>query len=120
METESTRDIMLFRIFLNFNNKLETDFAFKYNLRKLLKGLSIDGKFSYDAGWSNNRSIQQRPNIYQYNPVNGTYKQGLEMVLPTKATNKTAATHRKYAEAAVRYKQSASPDIIYLDWYFII
>ena len=86
--------------FLNFNNKLETDFAFKYNLRKLLKGLSIDGKFSYDAGWSNNRSIQQRPNIYQYNPVNGTYKQGLEMVLPTKATNKTAATHRKYAEAA--------------------
>ena len=56
--------------FLNFNNKLETDFAFKYNLRKLLKGLSIDGKFSYDAGWSNNRSIQQRPNIYQYNPVN--------------------------------------------------
>ena len=89
--------------FLNFNNKLETDFAFKYNLRKLLKGLSIDGKFSYDAGWSNNRSIQQRPNIYQYNPVNGTYKQGLEMVLPTKATNKTAATHRKYAEAAVRY-----------------
>ena len=92
--------------FLNFNNKLETDFAFKYNLRKLLKGLSIDGKFSYDAGWSNNRSIQQRPNIYQYNPVNGTYKQGLEMVLPTKATNKTAATHRKYAEAAVRYKQS--------------
>ena len=104
--------------FLNFNNKLETDFAFKYNLRKLLKGLSIDGKFSYDAGWSNNRSIQQRPNIYQYNPVNGTYKQGLEMVLPTKATNKTAATHRKYAEAAVRYKQSFS--IIYLDWYFII
>ena len=94
--------------FLNFNNKLETDFAFKYNLRKLLKGLSIDGKFSYDAGWSNNRSIQQRPNIYQYNPVNGTYKQGLEMVLPTKATNKTAATHRKYAEAAVRYKQSFS------------
>lgn len=85
--------------FLDFNNKLETDFAFKYNLRKLLKGLSIDGKFSYDAGWSNNRSIQQRPNIYQYNPVNGTYKQGLEMVLPTKATNKTAATHRKYAEA---------------------
>ena len=94
--------------FLDFNNKLETDFAFKYNLRKLLKGLSIDGKFSYDAGWSNNRSIQQRPNIYQYNPVNGTYKQGLEMVLPTKATNKTAATHRKYAEAAVRYKQSFS------------
>ena len=94
--------------FLNFNNKLETDFAFKYNLRKLLKGLSIDGKFSYDAGWSNNRSIQQRPNIYQYNPVNGTYKQGLEMVLPTKATNKTAATHRKYAEAAVRYKLSFS------------
>lgn len=81
--------------FLDFNNKLETDFAFKYNLRKLLKGLSIDGKFSYDAGWSNNRSIQQRPNIYQYNPVNGTYKQGLEMVLPTKATNKTAATDRK-------------------------
>ena len=36
------------------------------------QGLSIDGKFSYDAGWSNNRSIQQRPNIYQYNPVNGT------------------------------------------------
>ena len=72
--------------FLNFNNKLETDFAFKYNLRKLLKGLSIDGKFSYDAGWSNNRSIQQRPNIYQYNPVNGTYKQGLEMVLPTKGS----------------------------------
>ena len=30
------------------------------------------------------------------------------MVLPTKATNKTAATHRKYAEAAVRYKQSFS------------
>ena len=94
--------------FLDFNNKLETDFAFKYNLRKLLKGLSIDGKFSYDAGWSNNRSIQQRPNIYQYNPVNETYKQGLEMVLPTKATNKTAATHRKYIEAAVRYKQSFS------------
>lgn len=30
------------------------------------------------------------------------------MVLPTKATNKTAATHRKYIEAAVRYKQSFS------------
>ena len=94
--------------FLNFSNKLETDFAFKYNLRKLLKGLSIDGKFSYDAGWNNNRSIQQRPNIYQYNPITETYKQGLEMVLPTKATNKTAATHRKYIEAAVRYKQSFS------------
>ena len=77
--------------FLNFSNKLETDFVFKYNLRKLLKGLSIDGKFSYDAGWNNNRSIQQRPNIYQYNPIAETYKQGLEMVLPTKATNKTAA-----------------------------
>ncbi|MEB3375061.1 hypothetical protein SFC43_23885 [Bacteroides sp. CR5/BHMF/2] len=70
METKSTRNVMLYRFFLDFNNKLETDFAFKYNLRKLLKGLSIDGKFSYDAGWSNNRSIQQRPNIYQYNPVN--------------------------------------------------
>ena len=35
------------------------------------------------------------------------------MVLPTKATNKTAATHRKYAEAAVRYKQSFSGHNIY-------
>ena len=32
--------------FLNFNNKLETDFAFKYNLRKLLKGLSTRSSIS--------------------------------------------------------------------------
>ena len=52
--------------FLNFNNKLETDFAFKYNLRKLLKGLSIDGKFSYDAGWSGTYSWLQ-PMLPHYN-----------------------------------------------------
>ena len=101
--------------FLNFNNKLETDFAFKYNLRKLLKGLSIDGKFSYDAGWSNNRSIQQRPNIYQYNPVNGTYKQGLEMVLPTKGQLHIGSMLKRQFVIS-----NPSPDIIYLDWYFII
>ena len=83
--------------FLNFNNKLETDFAFKYNLRKLLKGLSIDGKFSYDAGWSNNRSIQQRPKP----PIKRQLHIG-------------SMLKRQFVIS------NPSPDIIYLDWYFII
>lgn len=92
----------------NYNNKLESDFSFKYNLKKLLKGLSVDGRFSYDVGWSNWREINQRPNIYRYNQNSNTYQQGLDLILPTKGSGKNAATHRKYGELAIRYKQSFS------------
>ncbi len=94
----------------NFSNNLESDFSFKYNLRKVVEGLSIDGRFSYDANWSNWRGINSLPNVFRYNPQNGAYIQGGwgGVILPTKESGKEAASYRKYTELALRYKQDFS------------
>lgn len=90
----------------DYNNQLETTFSPSYNLHQLLEGLSIDGKFSYDAEWNNWRGEQQRPYIYSYNPVSNNYLQGLAGVLPTAESARTAANYNKYAEIALRYKST--------------
>lgn len=92
----------------DYDNDMETTFNLNYNLHKILQGLSIDGKFSYDVGWGNWRGMQWRPYIYSYNPANGSYLQGLAAVLPGAASSRTAPTYNKYGEAALRYKQTFS------------
>ncbi len=87
----------------DYDNQMETTFTPSYNLHKLLKGLSIDGKFSYDVGWSNWRGMQSRPYIYSFNPNNGAYTQGLVAVLPFVDSSRTAATYKRYMELALRY-----------------
>ena len=88
----------------DFGNQLQTAFSFNYNLRKLVKGISLDGKYAYDVDWNNWRGMQERPYIYVYNPVNQTYAQGLVGVLPFQGSGKTAGTYNQYGELALRYK----------------
>jgi len=88
----------------DYDNQMETSFSTDYNLHRLLKGLSITGKFSYDIGWSNWRGMQVRPALYSYNPLDGLYTQGLAAVLPNTDFGRTSATYDKYGELALRYK----------------
>lgn len=90
----------------DYDNDMETTFTLNYNLHKILKGLTMDGKFSYDVGWGNWRGMQWRPYIYSYNPANGSYLQGLAAVMPATASYRTAPTFNKYGEGALRYKQT--------------
>lgn len=88
----------------DYKNALETAISFNYNLRKVLTGLSIDGRFSFDSNWSNWRGMQWRPYIYSYNAVSDTYKQGLAGVTRGTGSNRVAATYQTYGELALRYK----------------
>lgn len=90
----------------DYDNDLETTFSLNYNLRKLMKGLTLTGKFSYDVGWENWRGMQWRPYIYSYNPVNQSYLQGLASVLPGAASARTAPAYKQYTEIALRYKKT--------------
>jgi TonB-linked SusC/RagA family outer membrane protein len=85
---------------------METSFLLDYDLHKILKGLTVDGKFSYDAGWGNWRGMQWRPYIYSFNPADGTYTQGLGSVMPATGYGRTSATYNKYGEIALRYKNT--------------
>lgn len=91
----------------DFDNELQTSFSLNYNLRKLVKGLSIDGKYAYDIDWSNWRGMQVRPYLYAYNPVNESYLQGLNGVLPNQGSGKTGGTYNQYGELALRYRTLA-------------
>ncbi|MFT3902195.1 MAG: TonB-dependent receptor [Niabella sp.] len=88
----------------SFGNEMQTAFTFNYNLHKLLKGFSLDGKYSFDVDWSNWRGMQWRPYIYSFNAKDSSYLQGLDGVLPTQASGKTSATYMQYIELALRYK----------------
>lgn len=90
----------------DYDNQMETTFSLNYNLHKVLKGLSMDGKFSYDVGWGSWRGMQWRPYIYSYNASSGSYTQGLAAVLPTTGYSREAASYNKYGEIALRYKES--------------
>lgn len=90
----------------DYDNQMETTFSGNYNLRKLLKGLSVDGRFSYDVNWSNWRGMQWRPYLYSVNLVNGQYLQGLAAVLPYTGSARVSPTYNKYGELALRYKES--------------
>ncbi len=90
----------------DYDNQMETTFSLNYNLHKLLKGLTFDGKFSYDVDWGNWRGMQWRPYIYSYNPADGSYLQGLGAALPETNSARTAPTYNKYGEAALRYKKT--------------
>jgi len=88
----------------DFSNELQTAFTFNYNLHKLAKGVSIDGKYAFDVDWSNWRGMQERPYLYAYNPVDGSYLQGLDGVLPTQGSGKSGGTYNQYLELALRYQ----------------
>lgn len=88
----------------DFSNELQTAFSFNYNLRKILKGFSIDGKYAFDVDWANWRGMQWRPYIYSFNTVDSSYLQGLNGVLPSQGSGKTSATYTQYIELALRYK----------------
>ena len=89
----------------DYNSSMESSIRFKYNLRKLLKGLSIDGRFSFDSDWGNWRGMQWRPYIYKYNPESDSYTQGLAGISPPNVgSDKIAATYKTYGEIALRYK----------------
>lgn len=90
----------------DYDNQMETSFTLNYDLHKILKGLTADGKFSYDAGWGNWRGMQWRPYIYSFNPADGTYTQGLGAVMPATGYGRTSATYDKYGEFALRYKHT--------------
>jgi TonB-linked SusC/RagA family outer membrane protein len=90
----------------DYKNALESSFNLQYDLRKVLKGLSIDGKFSFDSNWENWRGMQWRPFVYRYNAANDTYTQGLAAVLPATESGRVAATYKTYEELAVRYRNT--------------
>lgn len=90
----------------DFGNELQTSFTFNYNLRKLAKGLSVDGKYAYDVDWSNWRGMLERPYIYAYNAEDQSYTQGLVGVLPSQDSGKTSGKYNQYGELALRYKGS--------------
>ena len=83
---------------------MQTAFTFNYNLRKLMKGFSVDGRYAFDVDWSNWRGMQWRPYLYSYNTGDGSYLQGLAGVLPYQGSGKTSATYNQYVELALRYK----------------
>jgi TonB-linked SusC/RagA family outer membrane protein len=87
----------------DFSNELQTALNFSYNLRKLAKGISIDGKYAFDVDWDNWRGMQRRPYLYAYNPVDQSYLQGLVGVLPAQGAGKRAGLYNQYAELALRY-----------------
>lgn len=88
----------------DFSNELQTALTFKYDLHKLVKGISFDGKYAFDVDWSNWRGMLVRPYLYAYNPVDESYLQGLNGQLPNQGSGKTAGTYNKYAELALRYR----------------
>ncbi|WP_460765317.1 SusC/RagA family TonB-linked outer membrane protein [Niabella terrae] len=88
----------------DFSNQLQTAFTFNYNLRKLLKGLSVDGRYAFDVDWSNWRGMQWRPYLYAFNTEDSSYLQGLAGVLPNQGSGKTSATYAQWIELAMRYK----------------
>lgn len=90
----------------DYDNQMESTFSGSYNLRKLLKGLSIDARFSYDVNWSNWRGMQWRPYLYSVNLASGQYLQGLAAVLPYTGSARVSPTYNKYGELALRYKQT--------------
>ena len=87
-------------------NQMETTFSLNYDLHKILKGLTADGKFSYDAGWGNWRGMQWRPYIFSFNPADGTYTKGLDALMPGTGSGRTSATYDTYGEFALRYKHT--------------
>lgn len=91
---------------LSFDNDLESSLNLNYNLHKVLKGLTLDGKFSFDNSWTNWRGMGERPATYSYNSINQTYTQLLANALPKLASVQTSPTTNEYAEAALRYQNS--------------
>lgn len=89
----------------DYDNQLETSFTFNYNLRKVLKGLSVDGRYAYDANWSSWRGMQWRPYLYAFNPIDSSYLQGLGGSLPNQDNDRVSAKYDQYVELALRYKQ---------------
>lgn len=90
----------------DYSNVLETNFALNYNLGRYVKGLSVEGKFSYDSRWSNWWGVIERPAIYKYQPDNNTYLQGLAAVHPTKQQYRNPPRIQKYGELSVRYRNT--------------
>lgn len=91
-----------------FDNSMETSFSLNYDLRKVLRGLTLDGKFAYDNAWENHNGMGLRPSLYSYNPINQAYTEGLKSFLPKLASDRTASTISQYGEFAIRYKNTFS------------
>lgn len=87
----------------DYDNQLETTLNFEYDLRKIFKGLSLDGRYAFDVNWSSWRGMQQRPYLYSYNPKDNSYLQGLVGVLPFQDSGNAAAIYDQYMELALRY-----------------
>ncbi len=90
----------------NYDNELESSFTLKVDLKRLLKGLSTEAKYSFDPDWANWRGMGWRPYVYAYNPANGSYNQGLPGFLPKSDSGRTSPTYKQYAELAFRYKNT--------------
>ncbi|OQB31808.1 MAG: vitamin B12/cobalamin outer membrane transporter [Bacteroidetes bacterium ADurb.Bin174] len=88
------------------DNDMELTAKFQYNLRKLLKGLSIDGKYAFDNSWGNFRGMGWRPFVYSYDEATNAYTQGLNGFLPKTESSKSSPISREYAELAVRYNNT--------------
>ena len=85
------------------DNDMEMTINFNYNLRKLVKGLALDGKYAFDNNWENFRGMGWRPYVYNYDLVTETYKQGLANALPRSGTSRTSPTTKQYGEVSLRY-----------------
>lgn len=88
------------------DNNMEMTAKFNYNLRKVLAGLSLDGKYAFDNSWGNYRGMGWRPFVYSYNPLTGAYRSGLNGFLPRMQTSRESPTSTSYAELALRYNQT--------------
>jgi len=87
-------------------NDMEMSAKFEYNLRKLVKGLKIDGKYAFDNSWGNFRGMGWRPFIYSYNEATDKYTQGLNGFAPETGSSKDSPISKEYAEVALRYSQT--------------
>src|SRR5690606_29266916 len=88
----------------DFSNELQSSFTFNYDLHKLAKGVSIDGKYAFDVEWTNWRGMQTRPFLYAFNPADGSYLQGLNGILPNQGSGRVSGIYNQYAEVALRYQ----------------
>lgn len=88
----------------DFSNELQSSFTFNYDLGKLAKGVSVDGRYAFDVEWTNWRGMQTRPFLYAYNPADGSYLQGLNGILPSQGSGRVSGTYNQYAELAIRYQ----------------
>ena len=88
------------------NSSLKDNIQFTLNLGKWVYGLVMTGDFSYDAYWSSGWSVSERPDLYAYNSLDGSYERGVAASLPSRSSWTSSVTFNGEGKLALRYSHS--------------